>query len=287
MNSTVKKDDSSLRRLGLTGYEKKIMSAMISSGLDSFDYREAMKLGGIPYGKVYFALNSLEKKGFLKNLGGRPRRYSVNPLGEVIDDYLIVPLIRELLSGPLEQEHVFRDTWTRQVCSAIPVLRLEGQGSPSIEMLSGLEEIRKAQINEIMNAGREILMCFTKSNFLDRKFTSYIRVSRNVKINLITSLLPAELLATTAVKEREQLINILSNEAFISNIHYYRCPGLKERFMVIDGRFVAIGSDVSPVLVHIHSTAIAAQMTNRFEELRRMSEEMQITTTAAGAARLP
>ncbi|MCL5678404.1 MAG: hypothetical protein M1442_03960 [Candidatus Thermoplasmatota archaeon] len=276
MGSQRIKDDSPLRRLGLSGYEKKIVSAMISSGLDTFDYREAMKLGGIPYGKVYFVLNSLEKKGFLRNLGGRPKRYSLTPLGEVIDDYLITPLIRELLSGPLDSQHIFRDTWTRQVCSSIPVLRLEGYGSPSIEMLSGLEEIRKAQIAEIMNASGEILFCFSKSNFLDRKFTSYIKMSRNVKIKLITSVPPDELLATTARSDREQMMNILSNEEFTSNIRYYHCPGLKERFMVIDGRFTAVGSDVSPVLAHIHSTAIGAQMRNRFEELRGISEELQI-----------
>ncbi|MBX8632388.1 MAG: hypothetical protein KIY12_02140 [Thermoplasmata archaeon] len=269
-------EKNSLHRLGLTEYESEIVQALIGRGSVPLSYREAMAITGVPYGRIYSVFDSLERKGFLENLGGRPKRYLLRPLGEVLDDYLIVPLIRDTLNAPIGRNNVFRDTWIRQICSSIPVIRVDG-GEALLDFLPDLESVRKAQLDEIMHSEREILMCFPTGNFLDRKFSSYVRMSGSVRMEIVSSIHPSELMTYTTEAERETIRAILSNKEVSSKFHFYVNDGVRDRFMVIDERFVAIGSSVSPVLVHIYSTDIALQMKERFQKIRSMSKETPLT----------
>ena len=267
----------SLDRLGLTSYEKQLVSSMVAGGRESINYREAMNISNVPYGKVHTTLNSLEEKGFLEEAGGRPKRYRLRPIGDVIEDYLVKPLLTELFGFPGDGDSTFRNIWIREVCSAIPVITVDHeQTEPPITMLSGIEEIRKAQIKELMKAKEEVLICFPRGNFLDRKFTDYLYDGNNTRLEIISAFNPIELMKHTFQSQAREIADMLSNEGVRSRIHFFINPNIVERFMVVDGAFAAIGSDISPVLAHIYSRQHCSELRNRFMELKKDSREIDL-----------
>jgi sugar-specific transcriptional regulator TrmB len=67
-----------LRSLKLGKYETKVYLTLLKHGPQ--DYKELIKRSDVPYGKIYYTLNSLIKKGWVKNRDQKPKIfYSTDP----------------------------------------------------------------------------------------------------------------------------------------------------------------------------------------------------------------
>jgi len=74
----------SLHSLKLSKYETKVYLTLLKHGPQ--DYKGLIKRSGVPYGKIYYTLNSLTKKGWVENLDRKPKIfYAEDPEGPLID----------------------------------------------------------------------------------------------------------------------------------------------------------------------------------------------------------
>ena len=85
MTPTLNEDETKniLRSLKLGKYETKVYITLLKHGPQ--DYKELIKRSGVPYGKIYYTLNGLTKKGWVDNRGQKPKIfYAVDPEGPLI-----------------------------------------------------------------------------------------------------------------------------------------------------------------------------------------------------------
>ena len=86
MTPTLNEDETKniLYRLKLGKYETKVYLTLLKHGPQ--DYKELIKRSGVPYGKIYYTLKGLNKKGWVDNLGQKPNIfYAVDPEGPLIN----------------------------------------------------------------------------------------------------------------------------------------------------------------------------------------------------------
>lgn len=88
-----------LLNLGLTIYEAKIYSVLV--GRPSLTASEVSFLAHIPRPKSYGALRTLQSKGLIKILPGKPERYS-----PVSPEEVLVPIAEELSKGASESSKI-------------------------------------------------------------------------------------------------------------------------------------------------------------------------------------
>jgi sugar-specific transcriptional regulator TrmB len=72
--------------LELTKYETEVYLAILKYGPQN--YKEIIKRSGVPYGKIYYTLTSLAKKGWIQSSNKRPRIFHVTDPEEVLQNHL-------------------------------------------------------------------------------------------------------------------------------------------------------------------------------------------------------
>ena len=76
-----------LHNFRLTKYETDVYLTLLMHGPQN--YKGLLKLSGVPLGKIYYIINSLDLKGWVKSIDEKPRIfYTVNP-EEPIKNHLI------------------------------------------------------------------------------------------------------------------------------------------------------------------------------------------------------
>lgn len=71
-----------LQELGLTEYEARAYTALVSSGPSAAG--ELSELANVPYSRIYDILSKLERRGWVEVQSGRPTRYKAKAPGEII-----------------------------------------------------------------------------------------------------------------------------------------------------------------------------------------------------------
>lgn len=66
-----------LTDLGLTNYEERCYTTLLKRG--TLAARDLSRLSGVPYGRIYEVLRSLESKGIIGSTGGRPQKFFATP----------------------------------------------------------------------------------------------------------------------------------------------------------------------------------------------------------------
>ncbi len=88
--------EQALREMGLSKYETKIYVSLLMRGVATAS--ELSDLSGVPYTRVYDVLNSLESKGLIASIPGRPLRY------QALDPELAFRNMYELEKRALEEK---------------------------------------------------------------------------------------------------------------------------------------------------------------------------------------
>ena len=76
-----------LRDLQLTDYEIKVYVSLLKYGPQN--YKELTKRSSVPYGKIYYILKSLSRKGWIKSINGRPRVFHATDPKEPLQNHLV------------------------------------------------------------------------------------------------------------------------------------------------------------------------------------------------------
>ncbi len=133
-----------LRQMGLTGYETRAYLVLLEKGVMTAS--KISRDGGVPYSKIYEALNSLVRKGWVRAETGRPRRYYPKSPSEALG------------ATELRMEDMISE-WKRIVTNELQPLyqQRELREKPDMWILRGEYSI-SAKLREMLEATRKELM---------------------------------------------------------------------------------------------------------------------------------
>ena len=136
---------ASLEGLGLTGSEVKAYIALLKGG--SMTANDVSREARIPYSKVYDALESLHKRGWVEVQKSRPIVYTAKPPDAALEE----------LKGRSETERKEREQVALEELMAIYISRGE-QERPDIWIMRGTNEILSRVKNLLLNCRTELLI---------------------------------------------------------------------------------------------------------------------------------
>jgi sugar-specific transcriptional regulator TrmB len=175
-----------LEGLGLTKTEIRSYAALLEGG--TMTPSEVSKAARVPYSKVYQALESLHKKGWVDRQRSRPTLYTAKPPESALE---------ELRS---QHESATREMEKVALAELVSIYEKKGeQERPDIWILRGAPEILSRVKNTIVNSRDELLIALPVgiAPYADQ-FTPLLTAvkEKGVKISILTSLgIPDESLA--------------------------------------------------------------------------------------------
>lgn len=173
---------SKLRELGFSVYEALAYVALLEIGEGTAE--EISRRSGIPLPRVYSVLESLEGKGFIEVLGGRPKRYSLQDPQRAIEEYLNVK------RKEMEEEYnKLKRSWN-EFCRMIEPYytfhKLEIKPEELMVPLSDLEEAEKKTREIIEQATRSVLIMTNTFSWAERILDSLKRaLKRGVEVRVL------------------------------------------------------------------------------------------------------
>jgi sugar-specific transcriptional regulator TrmB len=191
---------TALEGLGLTKTEIRSYAALLEGG--TMTPSEVSKAARVPYSKVYQALESLHKKGWVDRQRSRPTLYTAKPPESALE---------ELRS---QHESATREMEKVALAELVSIYEKKGeQERPDIWILRGTAEILSRVKNTIVNSRDELLIALPVgiAPYADQFAPLLTAVKeKGVKISILTSLgLPEESLAvlsaTAEVRTRRMM----------------------------------------------------------------------------------
>ncbi len=148
---------ASLEGLGLTGSEVKAYIALLKGG--TMTASEVSREARIPYSKVYDALESLHRRGWVEEQKSRPIVYTAKPPDAALEE----------LKARQETERKEREQIALEELMGIYVSRGE-QERPDIWIMRGTNEILSRVKNLLLNCRTELLIALPPQliSFTDR-----------------------------------------------------------------------------------------------------------------------
>ena len=239
-----------LMKLGLTEYEARAYLVLVKLGSRSAG--EVSFLGKIPRPKTYGAVKSLEAKGFLKTVKGKPERYMAASPNEVL-----LPLV-EGLTRDIEECN-----------SALEELALSYESSKYIYIEKPYEThdfwtVRgrgrvNGKILEMVGRAKGSIYITLTANGVVRTYKAYSKAleeaaKRNVDVRVLAPLTPRN---ETAIRELKQVVKVKVTDTALAR---YLCVDTDEIMFIEaipDNTEKNSGEDTAswtndPLLVRIH-----------------------------------
>jgi sugar-specific transcriptional regulator TrmB len=169
---------SALEGLGLTKTEIRSYVALLEGG--TMNASEVSRTARVPYSKVYQALESLHRQGWVDRQRSRPILYTAKPPGSALEE--------------LRSQHESEDREREKVALAELVGIYEKKGEqerPEIYILRGTSEILSRVKNTVLNSRNELLIALPLAiaPYADQVASSLKAIKeRGVKISILTSL---------------------------------------------------------------------------------------------------
>ena len=188
--SVSEKATSALEGLGLTRTEIRSYAALLEGG--SMTASEVSRAARVPYSKVYQALETLHKKGWVDTQKSRPILYTAKPPESALEE-----LRSQHETQAREQEKV-------ALAELIGIYERKGeQERPDIWILRGTSEILSRVKNTVVNSRNELLIALPVgiAPYADQVASLLTAVKeRGVKISILTSVeLPEDSLSALSV----------------------------------------------------------------------------------------
>jgi sugar-specific transcriptional regulator TrmB len=184
---------SALKELGLTKTEIRSYVALLEGG--TMTASEVSRAARVPYSKVYQALESLDKKGWVDRQQSRPTLYTAKPPESALEQ-----LRAQHESDAREREKV-------ALAELVSIYEKKGeQERPEIWILRGSAEILARVKNTALNSRNELLIALPAgiAPYADQVASLLTAIKeKGVKISILTSLGLSEesLLALSASSE--------------------------------------------------------------------------------------
>lgn len=136
---------SAIEGLGLTKTEIRIYVALLESG--TLSASEVSRSARVPYSKVYQALESLHRKGWVERQRSRPILYTAKPPASALEE------LRSL------RESEAREREKLALAELVGIYEKKGeQERPEIWILRGTSEILSRVKNTVLNSRNELLI---------------------------------------------------------------------------------------------------------------------------------
>jgi len=173
---------SKLRELGFPEYEALAYVALVELGEGTAE--EVSRKSGIPLPRVYSVLDSLERKGFVEVLGGRPKRYSLQDPRRAIGDYLEEK--RRELEEAYERLRRLWDDLYRLIEPYYMAHRLEIEPEELMIPLSSLDMAEEKTRELIKSAEEEISIMSNTFSWADKVLNLLgIAVGKGIRVKVL------------------------------------------------------------------------------------------------------
>ncbi len=216
---------SCLQSLGFTNYEILVVHAVYSEGPLKAD--QIAEIANIPLSRVYDAVESLMRKGFLNVSNSRPRVYSAIPPSEASNTYV------EKMRAHFENELENVKNLTRQFVEIVQPLFLrkytEIDPENLISQLNSLEDAELQTLAIIDQAEKEICIFTHAFNWFEKVRDSLFRaLDRGINVRVLLQ------------SEEGRLSSQIKNELEGRGGHckVYLDDSIKTRGTIVDGKTV-------------------------------------------------
>jgi len=243
-----------LRKIGFTEYENKVYTTLLKHG--PLKGAQASKHSRVPHSKTYQALESLRKKGFVRESGMRPKIFSpVNP-EKAIKSYI------KKRSGELEET----------AAGLIPTLAgltkgVEPSVSEKVQVVSGYKAMWKMVEDFYHRAEKYVKVMSTyEVAHYDSEAATRAAVGRGVKVKrLATKRLPDD------VKKMQKHKRLGAEVRFfpVQEIRLGIMDGVESWFMIVNPRNLE-----DRVSIHIESREMTKALEHYFDVIWRKAEEI-------------
>ncbi|HDO20710.1 MAG TPA: TrmB family transcriptional regulator [Candidatus Bathyarchaeota archaeon] len=187
------------KSLGLTEYEAKAYLALLEKA--ELTAEEVSKLSEVPLPRVYGILEQLEEKGFVKVIGGRPRRFEAVEPKEAFQNY--IEYRRKLLSKEISDINAMFSSLQPRLEELYYKHRLRIKPGVLLQPLKDLYEMEAKTRSLISNAVEELLI-FTELFSWFPKVEAYLKNALkrgvSVKVLMCTSTLQSRRIAEKLFK---------------------------------------------------------------------------------------
>ena len=171
---------SSLGDIGLTQYEAKVYSTLITEGISTA--KNISNICGIPYGKIYEVIASLTSKGFVFVLPTKPMKY------QAVDPDKVIKLIKLNNTKKIEDaEKIIRKELGQKFKKSKKFTELHG----TFWMLNGRMAINK-KMEELFEKAKDHIYILTSENGLNR-LKYYAEVLKKIHSNGINVVIASKI----------------------------------------------------------------------------------------------
>jgi len=171
------KTRKSLEKIGLTGYEIRTFSSLLTSGEQTAS--EISQKSGVPYSKIYEILGTLEEKGWIGSDDSRPTKYFAKSPSTGL----------ETTKQKMEEE--FARNQSVIINELVPLYEKSGTSEkPDIWVLSGTVNIAAKILEMVDNCRSEVMIALPEaSQALVRQALPKLRLlhDKGVSITILTS----------------------------------------------------------------------------------------------------
>lgn len=171
------KTRKALERIGLTGYEIKIFTALLKSG--EMNASDLSQKSGVPYSKIYEVLGTLEEKGWIGSDDSRPTRYFAKSPATGLDTTK-----QKMESDFVQDKGVILN-------ELVPLYEKSGTSEkPDIWVLSGAINIAAKILEMVESCRSEVMVALPEAGEeLMRQSLPKLRLlhDRGVRITILTS----------------------------------------------------------------------------------------------------
>ena len=171
------KTRKALERIGLTGYEIRTFSTLLTSGEQTAS--EISQKSGVPYSKIYEVLGTLEEKGWIGSDEGRPTRYFAKSPATGVET------VRQ------RREEEFARNQGIIINDLVPLYEKSGTSEkPDIWVLSGTVNIAAKILGMVDNCRSEVMIALPEAGQqLVKQALPKLRLlhDRGVSITILTS----------------------------------------------------------------------------------------------------
>ena len=262
-----------LEELGLSKYESRAYLALLSSGI--IDARKLSSKSGVPFGRIYDVLSSLESRGLVQTQLSRPKKFlAVEPsvaVKKLIDlkNKEVDSIIQK--AGKVEEDlnSLFKKTKEESIFWSVAV------GDDTI----------KAHMERLAEAESELLTYveFQSGRPTDENRRPWINEVLKVMIALIKKGVKIRLLFGTDNEEKlEELVPMITPQfRFLKKMDVRIIPTISNHFDIIDGEKVQLKvknpamPDEYFASIYVWQKEFAAQLGEKFEELWREGKEFR------------
>ncbi|MFW9915621.1 MAG: TrmB family transcriptional regulator [Candidatus Thorarchaeota archaeon] len=260
-----------LEELGLTSYEAKTYHALLSAGIS--DAKEICSQSGVPWGRIYDVLATLERKGLVESQSSRPKQFIP------VEPRIALETLLELKSREIE---LLKETAARIESELNDLYRVPQEESMFWNVALGAEMEKKA-LERMVEAKKELLLYTELQKFKipsSERLTEY----RNLLQGLVNSGIKIRFLFAMEAQEiPDKFMRFFAAFADLQEkIQTRITPKISSCFDIIDGEKVIlkVPNPIDPreyfAAIYVWQKPFAEELKAKFDELWMNAKQLQI-----------